>query len=206
MSLKTLCSISLASVMLSTAVQANSSLILQAEMMPRVLNGQPLTNQDMLGPNTLKLDAGEHQLALTIGQIVFEDGKRRKFDSQPFLVTFSVDDSQALSMSYQSMRTIEDAQRFERAPKVSFVDASGAEVKHDLVQLNKSGLQGFRDYEREVADYNAATGKASQPKTVGSSAQPEIGSTASSLQAGFLDMTPEQRQEFVSWAVKNLNN
>ncbi|POF59617.1 hypothetical protein CRN58_07830, partial [Vibrio vulnificus] len=96
-----------------------------------------------------------NQIAVTIGQIVFEDGKRRKFDSQPLLLEFVAKPEQALTLKYGKFRTIDDAKKFENNPTVHLTDAQGNPVAFTMVQLYKGGLQGFRDYEREVADYNA---------------------------------------------------
>ncbi|MCV5837312.1 DUF2057 domain-containing protein, partial [Escherichia coli] len=90
----------------------------------------------------------------TVGQIVFEDGKRRKFDSQPLLLEFDAEKDAELSLTYKTFRTIEEAKAFELDPKVVLKDKNGKEVDFSMVQLRKGGLQGFRDYEREVADYN----------------------------------------------------
>ncbi|POB67915.1 hypothetical protein CRN59_22920, partial [Vibrio vulnificus] len=83
------------------------------------------------------------QIAVTIGQIVFEDGKRRKFDSQPLLLEFVAKPEQALTLEYGKFRTIDDAKKFENNPTVHLTDAQGNPVAFTMVQLYKGGLQGF---------------------------------------------------------------
>ncbi len=187
----------------SSLALASASLTLQQEIVPQVLNGEAIEPSHFKAKNTLALKEGDNQLALTVGQIVFEDGKRRKFDSQPLLLNFDAQQGQSLSVHYKTFRTIDDAKKFERSPALTLTTSDGEAVDFELVQMNKGGLQGFRDYEREVADYNAKAGNdvTGQPKMM--LAKSSIGSVAA-LQNGFSDLDAEQQQEFMQWAMRNL--
>ncbi|PMH41837.1 hypothetical protein BCU68_15280 [Vibrio sp. 10N.286.49.B3] len=184
----------------SSLASAETTLALQAELVPQVLNGDKIHNRHFTARHTIQLQAGQNQLAVTIGQIVFEDGKRRKFDSQPLLLTFNAPDQQALTMSYDTFRTIDDANQFERSPEFTLVTESGEPIRYELVQMNKGGLQGFRDYQREVADYNASLTKAetSHPQVLPTSEGME------GLQTRFNQLDRDQQQRFMQWAMQNL--
>lgn len=183
---------------LSTPVFA-AQLTLQAELSPRVLNGEFVHPELVSDSNSINLKDGENQLAVTVGQIVFEDGKRRKFDSQPLLLEFNAAKDAELTLSYDTFRTIDDAKAFERAPKINLKDQSGEAVEFSLVQLSKGGLQGFRDYEREVADYNNAIQKQSTKSSIATS--PVV---TKPIKESFSELSREQQQEFMQWAMQNL--
>ena len=68
-----------------------AQLTLQSELVPRVLNGEFVYPEWISKNNSIELKDGENQLAVTVGQIVFEDGKRRKFDSQPLVLEFDAE-------------------------------------------------------------------------------------------------------------------
>lgn len=187
----------------SSLALASSTVALQQEVVPQVLNGEAISSSHFVAKNTLELKGGENQLALTIGQIVYEDGKRRKFDSQPILLNFKVDQNQSLAINYKKFRTIEEAKKFERSPEISLTDNNGSAVEFELTQLNKGGLQGFRDYEREVADYNVKSGNdisGQQKAVIPLSEQKSV----ASLQGEFSNLSAEQQQEFMQWAMRNL--
>ncbi|TBT53197.1 DUF2057 domain-containing protein [Vibrio parahaemolyticus] len=176
-----------------------AQLTLQKELVPRVINGEFVYPEWISDNNSIELKDGENQLAVTVGQIVFEDGKRRKFDSQPLLLEFDAEKDAELSLTYKTFRTIEEAKAFELDPKVILKDKNGKEVDFSMVQLRKGGLQGFRDYEREVADYNNAMNKQATKSSIAQS--PAVTKT---LKESFNELSREEQQEFMQWAMRNL--
>ncbi|HFD4040052.1 TPA: DUF2057 family protein [Vibrio parahaemolyticus] len=176
-----------------------AQLTLQKELVPRVNNGEFVYPEWISDNNSIELKDGENQLAVTVGQIVFEDGKRRKFDSQPLLLEFDAEKDAELSLTYKTFRTIEEAKAFELDPKVILKDKNGKEVDFSMVQLRKGGLQGFRDYEREVADYNNAMNKQATKSSIAQS--PAVTKT---LKESFNELSREEQQEFMQWAMRNL--
>ncbi|MBE3941404.1 DUF2057 domain-containing protein [Vibrio parahaemolyticus] len=176
-----------------------AQLTLQKELVPRVINGEFVYPEWISDNNSIELKDGENQLAVTVGQIVFEDGKRRKFDSQPLLLEFDAEKDAELSLTYKTFRTIEEAKAFELDPKVVLKDKNGKEVDFSMVQLRKGGLQGFRDYEREVADYNNAVNKQATKSSIAQS--PAVTKT---LKESFNELSREEQQEFMQWAMRNL--
>lgn len=176
-----------------------AELTLQNELVPQVLNGEYVYPELISEQNSIDLEDGSNQLAVTIGQIVFEDGKRRKFDSQPLLLEFDTGKKTQLTLTYNKFRTMEEAKVFERNPKVALKDKQGNDVAFSMVQLRKGGLQGFRDYEREVANYQEAVNK----KTTQSSTE-RASPVTKTIKASFNDLSREQQQEFMQWAMRNL--
>ncbi|MEL7292355.1 MAG: DUF2057 family protein [Pseudomonadota bacterium] len=188
--------IAFAPLLIAFSAFSQSTLSLQQEITARVVNSQPAAvSQD----NEILLKAGSNQLAFTIGQIVFEDSKRRKFDSELLVLTFNATQNQSLSLNYKPFRTIDDAKAFSVSPQLSLVDSSGQSVEYELVQLRKNGLQGFRDYERELADYNAQHAFKVQAVEDKSGVIVE-----KNIYQTFSEMTREQQQAFMQWAMQNL--
>lgn len=176
-----------------------AQLTLQQELVPRVLNGEFVYPERISADNSIQIEDGHNQLTVTVGQIVFEDGKRRKFDSQPLILEFSAAKDAELTLSYNKLRTIEEAKAFERDPKVTLLDESGNTIEFSMTQLRKGGMQGFRDYEREVADYNQALNKQETKESIAQSPQ-----ETQSLKASFNNLSREEQQEFMQWAMRNL--
>ncbi|MCY9802281.1 DUF2057 domain-containing protein [Vibrio scophthalmi] len=176
-----------------------TELTLQNELVPQVLNGEYVYPELISEQNSIELEDGSNQLAVTIGQIVFEDGKRRKFDSQPLLLEFETGKKTQLTLTYNKFRTMDEAKVFERNPKVVLKDKQGNDVAFSMVQLRKGGLQGFRDYKREVANYQEAVNK----KTTQSSIE-RSSPVTKTIKASFNDLSREQQQEFMQWAMRNL--
>ncbi|NVJ54870.1 MAG: DUF2057 domain-containing protein [Vibrionaceae bacterium] len=176
-----------------------AQLTLQQELVPRVLNGEFVYPERISANNSIQIEEGHNQLAVTVGQIVFEDGKRRKFDSQPLILEFSAEKDAELTLSYNKLRTIEEAKAFDREPKVTLLDDSGSKVEFSMTQLRKGGMQGFRDYEREVADYNLALNKRVIKESIAQSPQ-----ETQSLKTSFNNLSREEQQEFMQWAMRNL--
>lgn len=176
-----------------------AQLTLQQELVPRVLNGEFVYPERISANNSIQIEDGHNQLTVTVGQIVFEDGKRRKFDSQPLILEFSAAKDAELTLSYNKLRTIEEAKAFERDPKVTLLDESGNTIEFSMTQLRKGGMQGFRDYEREVADYNLALNKQETKESIAQSPQ-----ETQSLKASFNNLSREEQQEFMQWAMRNL--
>lgn len=184
------------SLLVSFAVSSQTIVTLQKEFTPQVLNGESAI---ALNGNRVELEPGKNQLAVTIGQIVFEDGKKRKFDSDLLVLAFEATKDQLLTLNYKTFRTIQDAKAFSAEPTLELKDNSGQDVAFELVQLRKNGLQGFRDYQRELADYNQQHGMVMQDSQDLSQAV-----VRKSLKQSFNEMSRQEQQAFMQWAMQNL--
>ncbi|MEF1290308.1 YccT family protein [Vibrio sp. M260118] len=188
--------IAFAPLLIAFSAFSQSTLSLQKEISAQVINSQPAA---VSLNNEIQVKAGSNQLALTIGQIVFEDGKRRKFDSELLVMAFDAPKNESLSLNYKTFRTIEEAKAFSAKPSLQLTNANGESVDYELVQLRKNGLQGFRDYEREVADYNAKNGVTTEATINVRHVPVEM-----NLKQSFSEMSRQEQQAFMQWAMQNL--
>ena len=182
--------------LMSCSLFAQTTLTLQKEITAQILNSQLLSVSE---GNQIPVVTGHNQLAVTIDQIVFEDGRRRKFDSDLLVLTFYVANSQPLQLSYPTFRTIEEAKSFSSQPQLLLQDSQGNPLEFELVQLRKNGLQGFRNYQQELAEYNSQHVNARQSPP----GQDRV-TLDKDLQQSFVQMSREQQQGFMQWAMKNL--
>lgn len=178
---------------------AGGNLQLQSEIIPHVLNGKLITDESIGKNNVIKLKDGGNQLAVTVGQIVFEDGRRRKFDSQPVLLEFTVSGDQALSLSYERFRTIDEAKAFDKVPQFSLQNTLGQTLDTKVIPLPQGGFKNFRDYEQEVAAYNKQQQQDDLKQELANSP-----GKITDIKASFIELSREEQQSFMVWAMQNL--
>ncbi|MCD9473243.1 DUF2057 domain-containing protein [Photobacterium phosphoreum] len=185
------------------------------EMNAIVVNGKAEGWSFIQGTNNIILPDGENQVLFQMGQIVLEDATRKKFNSIPLLIKFESKDSN-LILTYPKIRTLDQAKAFDKLPKITLKNRNGENVEFELNQLDNNGLQNFRDYEREVSDYNRTGGIASVKQVL---TEPQLSNKAvfikkdvqSSPEAkmiflknAFTSLSLQERQDFMSWGLKNL--
>ncbi|GEA62032.1 YccT family protein [Vibrio comitans] len=194
--------------LMSSSAFADSLLSFQTEIVPQVVNSKAVDNGIFTDVDQIKIGEGSNQIGVTIGQIVFEDGKRRKFDSSLMLMTFEAADEDSYQLSYKKMRTIEEANKFDKSPTFALTNGSGEPVDFDLVVIPKSGFQGFNDYEKQVVSYNKLVdaGTASTTAAVTASAVPSANGVAVSedIKTQFSELSRDEQQQFMQWAMQNL--
>lgn len=188
----------------ASAVHADSQFAFQTEIEPQVVNGKAVDSAWFSDVDQLQLHPGATQLGFTVGQIVFEDGKRRKFNSRLMVMSFDAKDEQTYQLNYKKFRTIEEANKFNDDPLFELKTNNGEPVKFKLAVLDKNGLQGFRDYEREIAEFNKTTGQT--VVAVGESATlvHSNAEVATGIKQQFAGMSREEQQAFMQWAMQNL--
>lgn len=191
------------------------------EIEPLVLNGKNLTRNDYKSAQVINLKEGQNQLLFALDQLVVEDGRRNKLVFPTVVIKFDSVSAPA-TLSYPVFRHVDQAKTFRTALDFSLLDAQGKAVEYQVDLLNINGFSQFNDYEAAVMEYNQVGGGASISHTdavtsqigsneeiKGTSAQEEmkaaIASSSGSIKSDFLSMTPTQRQEFISWAVKHIN-
>ena len=185
------------------------------EMNAIVVNGKAEGWSFIQGTNNIILPDGENQVLFQMGQIVLEDATRKKFNSIPLLIKFESKDSN-LILTYPKIRTLDQAKAFDKSPNIKLKNSNGENVEFELNQLDNNGLQNFRDYEREVSDYNRTGGIASVTQVL---TEPQLSNKAvlikkdvqSSPEAkmiflknAFTSLSLQERQDFMSWGLKNL--
>ncbi|MGF1691157.1 YccT family protein [Photobacterium kagoshimensis] len=200
---------------LSWQVSAESTLTFNKEIGPLVLNGDEVATDIFSSPSQLTLKAGTNQVLFALGQLVVEDGRRTKFNSVPFILRFNAP-SDDVVLSYQPFRTMEEAKKFDNDPRFVLKSASGEMLPFQLESLHVNGMQGMKNYEKAVRKYNqkgsgiavismehatTAPVPSVKPKTVHSAS-----SQRAILEAGFHELSAQEQQAFMMWAMKNLKN
>ncbi|OZS44842.1 YccT family protein [Photobacterium sanguinicancri] len=200
---------------LSWQANAESTLTFNKEIGPLVLNGDEVASDIFSSPNQLTLESGTNQVLFALGQLVVEDGRRTKFNSVPFIVRFNAP-SDDVALSYQPFRTMEEAKAFDKDPRFVLKSASGEMIPFQLEPLYVNGMQGMKNYEKAVLKYNqketgiavVAIGQTST--TPVDQIKPKNANTGSSqrmiLEAGFNNLSAQEQQAFMMWAMKNLKN
>ncbi|KLN64332.1 YccT family protein [Vibrio sp. VPAP30] len=189
------------------------------EIEPLVLNGKELTGKDYQSSQVINLQQGQNQLLFALDQLVVEDGRRTKLVFPTVVVKFDATSS-PVTLSYPVFRHVDQAKKFRKSLDFSLVDAQGKAVEYQVDLLQVKGFSQFKDYEAVMAEYNQVGGVASvsdntsvKPHADNSVANKNIqtdvkataGATSGSIKTDFLSMSPTQRQEFISWAVKHIN-
>ncbi|PSV64839.1 DUF2057 domain-containing protein [Photobacterium profundum] len=188
---------------------ADTVLTLQPEINPIVVNGGKVGNGIFSPEQQVDIQKGENQILITVGQIVFEDAKRRKYNSPSYILKFNAND-QPLSLTYDKMRTIQEAKAFEKSPSFVFTDVNGKNINYKIDVLNASGMQSFRDYQQELQAYNqgqegrAAVTIASYTAIAPQSVTPNPAAKMTFLHNTFSNLSADEQQQFMQWAMKNL--
>lgn len=166
----------------------------------------------------LKIENGVNQMLIRVTAMVDGNGGKQKFNSLPMVVKFEGHDE---TLKFETPFPIRDERavtRFKSEPQVKVTSGGQAvTVESDIIYDQTFAL--IKDYDEMLHGYNLAGGKAaisvaSQPQKVSSNVivnssvenQGKIAPSFDHIQHGFLEMTPAQRQEFISWAVKHIND
>lgn len=199
----------------SNIVYADVTLQAAKEMNAVVVNGKAEGWSFIQGTNNIILPNGENQVLFQVGQIVLEDATRKKFNSIPLLIKFESKDS-TIILTYPKIRTLDQAKAFDKSPKITLKNSNGENVYFELKQLDNNGLQNFRDYEREVSNYNQIGGIASvtQARTesqlqnkavlIKSDVKSSPEAKMVFLKNAFTALNPDEKQQFMSWGLKHL--
>ncbi|MDV5171156.1 DUF2057 domain-containing protein [Photobacterium rosenbergii] len=207
------------------SVNAETTISLQSEIQPLILNSADAEDASAeSGNNLLLIEEGTNQLLFKVGQLVSEDAKHRKYNSPAFIIRFEASD-RPLELSYPKLRTIADAKAFERSPSFTLVNDANRSVDFSIDKLTAGGLQNLRDYQNELVAYNqradaiAAVSSVSTTSTVSTSTANKVASGESQpmsvtnsssrmniLQGSFSQLSAQEQQEFMLWAMKNLKD
>ncbi len=190
------------------------------EIEPLVLNGKELSRNDYQSSQVIRLQPGQNQLLFALDQLVVEDGRRNKLVFPAVVIKFDAGSS-PVSLSYPVFRHVDQAKKFRNNLDFALVDEQGQPVEHQVDLLHIKGFSHFSDYELAVDEYNRVGGIASvtqganvktdthsnqvAPQAVVQTKQVAV-QASSTIKDDFLSMTPTERQEFISWAVKHINH
>lgn len=174
------------------------------------LNGEEMGTR-LFKKSQHELDNGLNQIVVKVAKLVRQpNGEFEKFNSNPVVITFEASEQTITLKPDATVNTVADANQFNKKPHFSLAASSGT-VKFEQ-ELLPRGLGVTRDYEKEIARFNAQrnipinkafidTQFSAKPSAT---AQQNVSKQASSLQAvqsQFLSLTEEERKQFLSWAV-----
>ena len=192
-------------------VSAETTIELSREISPLVLNGSQVEKGFFERIGHLEVKEGQNQLLVQLGQIVPEDGRRSKYNSDPIVIRFEAQQS-PLTLSYTPFRDMSEVRAFTKSLNFKLANEHGKDIHYQAELLPIGGLQGFQDYEKAVAQYNhkgqgvaviAAAPVASEP-AIEKGTTPASSNRIAILQTGFSELNAEEQQQFMQWAITNL--
>lgn len=192
-------------------VSAETTIELSREISPLVLNGNQVEKGFFERIGHLEVKEGQNQLLVQLGQIVPQDGRRSKYNSDPIVIRFDAQES-PLTLSYTPFRDMEEVRAFTQSLDFELIDEDGKAIHYQAELLPIGGLQGFQDYEKAVAQYNQkgqGTAVMAAAQSVSEQAIDKVSTSTSSnriaiLQTGFSELSAQEQQQFMQWAISNL--
>ncbi|WP_070968719.1 DUF2057 domain-containing protein [Vibrio sonorensis] len=199
---------------LSTSAWANITIQTDSRVEILAVN-QEINNVPKKGAGDLKIENGINQILVRVTSMVDGNGGKSKFNSNPIVLVFEANDETLTLESPFAIRSERDVERFNNNVDVK-ISSRGQEVSKKLDVIIDKSFGIFKDYDAMLVEYNLSGSPASiAPKStlkkeattrVTDDTPAEVAQSLFNMEQGFLEMTPEQRQEFVSWAVKHINH
>ncbi|QFU25342.1 DUF2057 domain-containing protein [Shewanella sp. YLB-09] len=169
--------------MLSVPAYAQITVSLPKSVDILVVNGQLSESA-----STLELPNGSNQILFKYNTSFRQQGQQRRFTSEAVILTFNGQDS-AYELILPRLRSDSDADSFNKFAELTLIDDAGVDVKYTSDLLLKEGIQLGRDYDEEIAVYNADSSPAAltrlttQTQEPTSNLVPAISVTAVSIEA-----------------------
>jgi len=168
------------------------------------------------GKGDLKIANGENQLLIRVTGLIDTNGGKEKFSSLPMVVRFNAQDQLLLLETPFPIRDQRAVNKFEKSPSVK-ITSNGNAVVHEMDMIYDQTFELIKDYNAMLDTYNQSGGKAAiladfenQPKLNRPSQSVKQSqnkcSNVIAIEDAFLSMTPEQRQQFISWGVQRIND
>lgn len=165
---------------------------------------------------SLELSNGINQVVFRISKVVNESGnKSTKFKSKPLVATFDSSDSQ-LKLQVPNLKTLQSGYNFDSNPSFE-LDVSNGKVDYFKQGQLKTFATFGADFVQATENFNKSSEPASlahlaesQSKTSSLSSnssqekQELTDSTNLDLKSLFLNKSYQEKQEFLSWAIKNM--
>lgn len=168
------------------------------------------------GKGDLKIANGENQLLIRVTGLIDTNGGKEKFSSLPMVVRFNAQDQVLLLETPFPIRDKQGVAKFNKLPSVKMT-SNGKALPHQLDIIYDQTFELVKDYNEMLVLYNRQGGKAAiqaEFETQTALDRPSQASTqvitnctnALVIEEAFLEMTPEQRQKFISWGVQHIND
>lgn len=167
------------------------------------------------GKGDLKIANGVNQLLVRVTALVDSNGGKKKFNSLPMVVLFEANDQVLELQTPFAMRDERAIEKFQQQPSVS-ITSNGQAVPYTMGVIHDQTFALIKDYDEMLAGYNQSGEAAAiqakpkaEPLVLPVVKQQETKAGTASVEASieqqYLALTPEQRQAFISWAVKHIN-
>ncbi|WP_299016052.1 DUF2057 domain-containing protein [uncultured Photobacterium sp.] len=209
--------------LLSLPVAADVKLELPKEVSILSINGEDgrsgLLSFVSSHPDQITLPNGQNQIVYEIQKIYNKGSSQgKKYRSAPQVLSFnSVDEK--LTMTIPPLASYESAQKFDKSISISLKNTSGASIDYTNEKLPLDGFSLSRNYANLLASYNQSknintaninANNINPPtqKNITSSNYHEQQTSSSkliTLKNVYNQMSEEEKQEFLSWAIKNIN-
>lgn len=98
---------------------------------------------------------GLQQIAFRYHARFRDQGSQHSFSSDVIILRFAASD-QDYQLSLPSIRSQSNATQFNQQPQITLTNQAGQAIEFTQDKLMKSGLQIGRDFETEIAKYNAS--------------------------------------------------
>lgn len=164
----------------------------------------------------LHLNDGINQIVFRISKVVNESGnKSTKFKSKPLVATIESTDSH-LKLEVPNLKTLQSGYDFNSNPsfKVSAIDG---EVEYFKPGQLRTIASFGSDFVQATENFNKSSEPASLAHLVSTSSNPKkvtapttekkvkaTAQTNTDLKSLFLNKSYQEKQEFLSWAIKNM--
>ncbi|WP_070968666.1 DUF2057 family protein [Vibrio sonorensis] len=160
---------------------------------------------------------GVNQVVYRISKVVNDGGsKLTKFKSTPFITTFDESNS-TLELELTELETLQQGRRFNSKPVLTMTN-NGKEISSLKTDQLSTLLTFGSDYVQATENYNRTSEPASlahysetnvfvpQPIYVKKNQPVEVpvSKSVAELQQAFSNFSAQEKQEFMSWAIKNM--
>ncbi len=183
------------------------------------VDGQKASKSLLKNTTSFNAEAGQtHQAVVRLSEVLGSANNQELFESSPIIVTFQ-GNSQDLQITAPTIRSKDDAEKFNKAPSITVTTKSGQAVDAKVDVLKQEGLFPTANVVSDLAEYNASNAPAAVAAfaTGNAAAMPGVASTKVSkgkivvqgenvaeqqLQYWFQQADKETQTRFLNWAKK----
>ena len=183
------------------------------------VDGQKASKSLLKNTTSFNAEAGQtHQAVVRLSEVLGSANNQELFESSPIIVTFQ-GNSQDLQISAPTIRSKDDAEKFNKAPSITVTTKSGQAVDAKVDVLKQEGLFPTANVVSDLAEYNASNAPAAVAAFAAGNvaAMPGVASTKASkgkivvqgenvaeqqLQYWFQQADKETQTRFLNWAKK----
>lgn len=182
-----------------------------------VVNEQKAQQTHINSDGFLELPDGTNQFIFDFRRAIKPGSSQSThFESSPIIVTFNSQNTN-LDFSLPKMKTMDDYRAFDKNPSIILKTKQSASVPYEIDKLNKALVSLLANYEEATVEYNRknniqlsttptlATEDIVVSNKIKSVDNPDIHTNkVNSLKSDFIKMSEEEKQSFLSWAIKNM--